>query len=85
MPLHGFAKDCVFELISTTASEAGGVTVGVRLHWRDLPAEPQVGAYPFEYRLEIHFTLYQVGIPAFLRLHSQVITNLLFYFTCLTG
>lgn len=59
MSLHGFAKDLVFELISTTASEAGGVTVGLRLHWRDVPALPQAEAYPFSYRVEVHFTLYQ--------------------------
>lgn len=62
MPLHGFAKDCVFELISTTASEAGGVMVGLRLHWRDAPVLPQGDAFPFAYRIEAYFTLYQVRL-----------------------
>jgi galactose mutarotase-like enzyme len=57
MPLHGFAKDAAFEIISTHATDFGGVKLCLRLHWRDIVAFAT--AFPFQYRLELEFTVYQ--------------------------
>jgi galactose mutarotase-like enzyme len=57
MPVHGFAKDASFIVVSTSASETGGVKLCLRLHWRDVAEH--AATYPFEYLLGIEYTLYQ--------------------------
>jgi galactose mutarotase-like enzyme len=57
MPLHGFAKDAAFQIISATANDSSGAKLCLRLHWRDVAAF--AGAFPFEYSLDIEFLVYQ--------------------------